>query len=79
MGKQTEIDIERIFVCEKQKKKIDWNKVWKHAKAFENGKNVVAIDVVRVEDFYTISGNGRHRYFGAIAAGYKTINCNILN
>lgn len=47
---------------------------------FEKGKIVMPIDVVAVgENEYCICGNGRHRYYGALLAGYSMIEINILN
>jgi len=38
------------------------------------------IDVVRInEEEFCICGNGRHRYFGTLAAGYTMIDVNVLN
>lgn len=76
----TWINIQQIKVSEKQLKKVDPNKVEKHRKSFEIGEDVMPIDVVKInENEYNICGNGRHRYFGAIAAGFTQIEANILN
>jgi hypothetical protein len=75
-----EIHVNNIKVSKKQLRKVDPHKVEKHRKAFESGEDVMPIDVVKIEEgVYNICGNGRHRYFGAIEAGFTWINCNVLN
>jgi len=74
------INIDFIKVNAKQLKKVDRHKVAQHAQAYELGEEVFPIDLVRVgPDEYCISGNGRHRYFGALQAGIKFIEANITN
>lgn len=76
----TWINIQDIKVGEKQLRKVDKSKVDKHRKHLEEGGEMMPIDVVKINDTeYCISGNGRHRYFGAIAAGYTMIEVEILN
>lgn len=56
------------------------NKVEKHRKFLEEGGEMMPIDVVQINDEeFCICGNGRHRYFGAIEAGFIMIEVNILN
>jgi len=44
------------------------------------GGDMMPIDVVQVSsEEYCICGNGRHRYYGAIAAGQTMIEVNLLN
>ena len=75
-----QIHIDNIKVSNKQRRKVDPTKVEKHRKAFEEGIEVMPIDVVRIdEDTYNICGNGRHRYFGAVEAGLIYIEANVLN
>jgi len=75
-----EICINSIKVSKKQRRKVDPSKVEKHRMAYENGEDVMPIDVVKINDHeYNICGNGRHRYFGAIEAGFTYINVNVLN
>lgn len=74
------INIEYIKVGEKQFKKLDKHKVEQHRKAFEMEEEVMPIDVSKLgTNEYCICGNGRHRYFGAIEAGIKMIELNVLN
>ena len=74
------IDIKYIKVAEKQLKKVDLNKVEKHRKFLEEGGEMFPIDVVRInENEYCICGNGRHRYFGALEAGFSMIEVTVLN
>lgn len=74
------VNINNIRVNGRQKSKIDKNKVEKHRRDFEEGREVFPIDVVQVaEDEYCIRGNGRHRYFGAIAAGVSHIEINLVS
>jgi hypothetical protein len=74
------VNIIQIRVNEKQSKKIDKNKVEKHRKHLEMGGDMFPIDVVKISDEeYCICGNGRHRYYGAVEAGLKFIEVNILN
>jgi hypothetical protein len=74
------LNIKNIKVSEKQFRKVDKNKVEKHRRHFEEGGQVMQIDVVKINDNeYCICGNGRHRYFGAIAAGFEMIEVNVVN
>ena len=74
------IEIKYIKVAEKQLKKVDLNKVEKHRKFLEEGGEMMPIDVVQINDTeYCICGNGRHRYFGCLAAGFTIIEANVLN
>ena len=74
------IDTQNIRVNKKQLKKIDKKKVENHRKSFEMGIEVMPIDVVKIdENEYVINGNGRHRFFGAIAAGFTMIDVNIID
>ncbi len=76
----TWINIEKIKVSEKQLSKVDKKKVELHRKKMESGEIMMPIDVVQInETEYCICGNGRHRYFGAIAAGCTMIEVEILN
>jgi hypothetical protein len=74
------IDIKHIKVADKQLKKLDMNKVEKHRKFLEAGGDMIPIDVVQINEIeFCICGNGRHRYFGTIKAGFTMIEVNILN
>jgi len=74
------VNIKYIRVSDKQLKKIDPKKVDKHRKFLEEGGDMFPIDVVRInEEEFCICGNGRHRYFGTLAAGYTMIDVNVLN
>lgn len=74
------INIDLIKVNAKQLKKLDRNKVDAHALAYELGEDVFPIDVVKINSTeYCISGNGRHRYFGAVQADVKYVEVNVLN
>jgi hypothetical protein len=74
------LSIEKIKVSEKQKLKVDKHKVDKHRKHLEEGGDLMPIDVVQINaDEYCICGNGRHRYFGVIEAGFTMIEVNVLN
>ena len=74
------VNIKNIRVNEKQKSKVDKNKVEKHRKHLEMGGDMMPIDVVQISsEEYCICGNGRHRYYGAIAAGQTMIEVNLLN
>lgn len=74
------IEIISIKVGEKQSKKVDWNKVQKHRAFLEQDGEMFPIDVVKINDReYCICGNGRHRYFGALEAGFTMIEVNVLN
>lgn len=74
------IKIEQIKVNDKQYLKIDKRKVEKHRKFLEEGGEMFPIDVVRIgEEEYGICGNGRHRYYGTIQAGFTLIEANVLN
>lgn len=66
-----------IHVSPRTLRKLDPNRVAQHCAAFEAGDPVMPIDVRRTGDGYTIAGNGRHRYAGALAAGVDTIACRI--
>lgn len=60
--------------------KLDLHKIEKHRIAFEMGDDVFPIEVVRInETEFCISGNGRHRYYGAIKAGMKFIDVVVKN
>ena len=73
------VNINYIKVSEKQARKIDRHKVEQHRAAFEQGLDVMAIDVIKLSDeHYCIDGNGRHRYFGALAARIEYIEINLL-
>lgn len=73
------IEICKIRVGVKQLKKLDRHKVEQHRKAFEEGEYVMPIDVVKINDEeYCINGNGRHRFFGAVEAGLKFIEANVV-
>lgn len=75
------IPIKDIQVSPKQRKKVAWHKVRKHARAFEEGREVEPIDIVACtvhgQARYRILGNGRHRYFGAIEAQMPVIECRV--
>lgn len=74
------VKIKQIKVNDKQLLKLDANKVERHRRFLEEGGEMLAIDVVRInDDEYCICGNGRHRYFGAIEAGHSIIDINVLN
>ena len=74
------INIDFIKVNAKQLKKLDRHKVDEHALSYEIGEDVHPIDLVRIDhNEYCISGNGRHRYFGAVKAGIKFIEANVFN
>lgn len=74
------LSINIIKVSEKQLIKIDKHKVEKHRKHLEKGGEIMPIDVVKINaDEYCICGNGRHRYYGALAAGFEMIEVNVLN
>jgi len=74
------VNVKQIRVNDKQSKKVDMHKVEKHRKFLEEGGDMLPIDVVKInETEYCICGNGRHRYFGAIAAGFQMIDVNMLN
>lgn len=76
----TWINISCIKVSDKQLRKVDKSKVEKHRKDIEEGKVLYPIDVVQInEKEFCICGNGRHRYYGAIAAGMTMIEVEILN
>lgn len=68
------IPIDLIRVSPKQARKVCQKKVAAHLAAIEAGDEPMPIDVRQLEDgSYVISGNGRHRYFAYLAAGYSTI------
>ncbi len=72
------LPLDVILVAESQREKTDPKKVEKHRKDFEQDKDIVPIDVIRTDDgsgkpLYRILGNGRHRYFGAKAAGMTSV------
>lgn len=71
------ISTDLIYVAEDQKKKVDRKKVEKHRADFEEGRDILPIDVIPMEINgqirYRILGNGRHRYFGALEAGVDII------
>jgi len=74
------VNIKNIKVNDKQYLKVDKKKVDKHRKCLEQGGDIHPIDVVKInDDEYCICGNGRHRYYGAIEAGFTMIDVNILN
>lgn len=74
------VNIKYIKVNEKQLLKVDRHKVEEHRKHLEEGGGMMPIDVVKInDDEFCISGNGRHRYFGVIEAGYELIEVNVLN
>lgn len=74
------VNIKQIKVNDKQSKKVDKHKVEQHRKFLEEGGDMFPIDVVKINDTeFNICGNGRHRYYGAIAAGFTMIDVNILN
>ncbi len=74
------VNIKQIKVNDKQSKKVDMHKVEQHRKFLEEGGEMFPIDVVSInENEYCICGNGRHRYFGAIKAGFTFIEVNVLN
>jgi len=74
------VNIKNIKVNDKQYLKVDKKKVDKHRKCLEQGGDIYPIDVVKInDDEYCICGNGRHRYYGAIEAGFTMIDVNILN
>ena len=74
------IYIKQVHVGAKQLKRLDRSKIEKHRIEFDRGGEVMPIDVVEITaDEYCISGNGRHRYFGALAAGMEMIEVNVLN
>lgn len=72
------VPIASIKVAEKGHQKLDQHKIEKHRRAFEEGKDIAPIDVVRIEApgqnlSYRILGNGRHRFWGAVQAGYTEV------
>lgn len=68
------IPIGLIRVSAKQARKVCPGKVDGHVAALEAGHEPLPIDVHKLDDgSYTIAGNGRHRYFAYLAAGYATI------
>lgn len=74
------INIKYINVSGKQFRKIDSAKVEHHRKCLESGEDVMPIDVVKIsENEYCIAGNGRHRYFAHIEAGFDLIDVNVMN
>ena len=74
------IHIKQIKVNDKQYLKVDKKKVELHRKALEQGEEMFPNDVVKInETDFNICGNGRHRYYGAIAAGFELIEVNVLN
>ena len=74
------IHIKQIKVSDKQYLKVDKKKVELHRKSLEKGEDMFPIDVVKINDTeYNICGNGRHRYYGAIEAGFILIEANVLN
>jgi len=74
------INIKQIKVSDKQYLKVDKCKVEQHRKFLEEGGDMFPIDVVKInETDFNICGNGRHRYFGAIAAGFELIEVKVLN
>ena len=65
---------------DKQDLKLDKKKVELHRKSLEQGEEMFPIDVVKInETDFNICGNGRHRYYGAIAAGFTMIEVSVLN
>jgi predicted membrane protein len=74
------VNIKNILVSSKQLKKVDRHKVEQHKIHLEKGGEMLPIDVVKInETDFCICGNGRHRYFGAMEAGFNHIEVNILN
>ena len=74
------VKIKQIKVSDKQYLKVDKYKVDKHRKFLEEGGDILPIDVVKInETEFNICGNGRHRYYGVIAAGFYMIEVNVLN
>jgi ParB/Sulfiredoxin domain len=74
------VNIGHIKVSGKQARKVDPYKVEHHRQLFEQGGEVMPIDVVKINNAeYNICGNGRHRYFGALKAGLTMIEVNVLN
>lgn len=74
------INITYIKVSDKQLRKIDPSKVDYHRQCLEKGDELMPIDVVKIaEGEYCISGNGRHRYYAHIEAGFTLIDVNVLN
>jgi hypothetical protein len=72
------VNISELRVNGRQATKLDKKKVEKHRRDYEFGNEVFPIDVVQIAtDEYCIDGNGRHRYFGAIAAGVTMIEVNV--
>lgn len=67
-----------ILVGRKQRKRLDRAKVEQHRATFEQGGYVLPIDVRPAGNgCYQIAGNGRHRYFGAVAAGMTHIEVTV--
>jgi hypothetical protein len=74
MGNTQLVVIAKIRVNKKHIKKIDWNKVFYHVQQLEHGKELYPIDLHKLCDGkFTIAGNGRHRYFAYVHAGYSNI------
>lgn len=72
------VKLSDIYVNSKQRKKCDESKIEKHRIAFEEGDYVMPIEVTKVsDDKFTINGNGRHRYYGALDAGMMYIDVNV--
>lgn len=68
------IPIDLIRVSPKQARKVCPGKVAGHVAALEAGHEPMPIDVHELDDgSYVIAGNGRHRYFAYLAAGYSTV------
>jgi hypothetical protein len=68
------IPIDSIRVSPKQARKVCQKKVSLHLATIEAGDEPMPIDVRQLQDgSYVIDGNGRHRYFAYLAAGYATI------
>lgn len=75
------LSIACIRVSEKQQRKVSKVKVQKHLQSLEKDQgDVYPIDVHALGDgTYIVAGNGRHRYYAYILAGYDTIPAYIRN
>ena len=74
------IELSKIDISDKQRRRVARAKVEKHRAAYERGDDIRPIDVIahlsqNGVTRYRILGNGRHRYFGAEAAGLPVIEC----
>lgn len=72
------IPIEKIMIDKEQMGKISRDKVERHKKELLEGKELLSIDALELEDgTFVIDGNGRHRYFAYLEQGYTNVPLNI--